>query len=442
MYSKNPIFILVCIIFLFAVCFVNAAPGDLDLSFGTNGTGTVLTDIKHTNGFYGGAIAYASVVQPDDKIVAVGRVYSYPNYDIALARYNADGTLDTGFGNAGKVVARVNTSSNEEAYAVALQPDGKILVGGYAVVTYSYSGTRRFFALWRFNPDGTTDYSFGTAGKTLIEGYLKDYQQSEAIIRGLVIQPDGKIFAVGYDKFINLVHAVIRFHPNGAIDSSLNGGALGGKYYFVGGNYESGGLAAAQQSDGEIVIGGSVGYSKFNNRFDFAAVRFNSLYSTAGTVDSITLTNFPAFYKSSSFAIAVQTDDKFVLAGSTRNSLSSSNYALARYNVDGTLDDSFGNLGRATTDIAGNEDWARGVTIQTDGKIVAAGYSVINSGKHFSLARFNDDGSIDESFGVFGKVTTSFGYESEAYSVNTQSDGKIVVVGNTGNVFALARYEN
>ena len=443
MYSRNSIFILVCMIFLFAVRFVNAAPGDLDLSFGTNGTGIVSTQIRHSDGTIGYANSYASVVQPDDKIIAVGRVNSASNYDIALVRYNPDGTLDTGFGNAGKAVARVNTSSSEEAYAVALQPDGKILVGGFAVVTYSYSGTRRFFALWRFNPNGTPDYSFGTAGKTLIEGYRKDYQQSHAVIRGLVVQPDGKIVAVGYDYVFYDSHAVIRFHPNGAVDTSLNGGALGGRYYFTCNNFASGGFAAAQQSDGEIVIGGTV--INRGGKSDFAAVRFNSLYSSAGTIDSITLTNFPGNGLpgngfNEAFAVAVQTDDKFVLAGT--DGLSFSDYALARYNADGTPDESFGNLGKTTLDFAGGEDVVYGVTIQTDGKIVAAGKSYVDYMNRFSLARFNEDGSTDFDFGTLGKVTTPFLNKATAYSVKTQSDGKIVAVGDSSGLFTLARYEN
>jgi len=446
MYSKNLIFILVSVFFLFAFRSVNAAPGDLDLSFGTNGTGIITTPIKHSDGTNGGAVALESIIQPDDKIIAVGSVLSpqsiaTPNYDIVIVRYNADGTLDNTFGSGGKVIARVNTSSSEEAYAVALQPDGKILVGGYAIVTYSYSGTRRFFALWRFNANGTPDYSFGTAGKTLIEGYLKDYWRSNAAIGSLAVQTDGKIVAVGVDRVFNETSAVIRYHPNGAVDTSFNNGATGGKYYFIPGGYESGAAAVAQQSDGELIIAGR-GRAR-NQAYDFAAVRFNSLYSTAGTIDSTTLTNLSTSGVDMAFAVAVQPDDKFVLVGLTYTyDFTKSDFALARYNADGTPDETFGYLGTTAFDIANSEDWGRSVLIQTDGKIVAAGLSTINSKKHFSLARFNEDGSTDFGFGEFGKVTTSLGNTAEIFWINTQSDGKIVAVGGAGGNFALARYEN
>lgn len=192
MYSTKSFLITVCVIFLFAGRSVNAASGDLDLSFGEIGTGTVMTPIKHSDGTYGGAVAYAAVVQPDDKIIAVGSVASYQsanpanlNYDIVLVRYNADGTLDSSFGSGGEVLARVNLTSREEAFAVALQPDGKIVAAGR-----SYLSGSNNFSLARFNPDGSLDLSFGTLGRVITIGM-------NGIVFSVGTQSDGKIVAVG-----------------------------------------------------------------------------------------------------------------------------------------------------------------------------------------------------------------------------------------------------
>src|SRR5262249_32342001 len=131
--AKNLILFGLSIVFTFACLTVKAAPGDLDVNFGDSG-------VAITSFGSGQAWAFASVVQTDDKIVAAGGYYNGSNWDIALARYNPDGTLDPTFGSSGKVTTINNGTSDEQAYAVALQPDGKIVVAGYAVVTYPYSG--------------------------------------------------------------------------------------------------------------------------------------------------------------------------------------------------------------------------------------------------------------------------------------------------------------
>lgn len=429
---------------LLLVCYsANAAPGDLDLSFGAFGTGLAGTPIRHSLGPIGTAGAFASVVQPDDKIIAVGSViYGQENHDVALARYNADGTIDTDFGNGGQIAVRINSSSSEEAFAVALQPDGKIVVGGYAVVTFSYSGTRRFFAVWRFNPDGTRDYSFGVAGSVLTEfRSLGGSQYSQAAVRALVIQADEKIVAIGSATspgWSSPGHALVRYNSDGTLDNSFgSGGKING---VIGSYYYSAAYAAGLQSDGEIVTAGTSYYDTTFQKHDFSAVRFNQ---SGGSIDSETTTHFYDAADDYAYALAVQPDDKIILAGNTaNNSPNYSDYALARYNADGTLDENFGYLGRVTVDIAGGPDAARGVTIQTDGKIVAAGNTGVNGRSYFSLVRFREDGFPDFGFGFFGHVITDSSTGNARFnSVNTQSDGKIVAVGSTLG-FVLARYEN
>ena len=143
-------------------------------------------------------------------------------------------------------------------------------------------------------------------------------------------------------------------------------------------------------------------------------------------------------------SVAIQSDGKIVAAGFSSNG-SDWDFALVRYNTDGSLDTSFDTDGKVTTAIGSGDDHAVSVAIQSDGKIVAAGYSDNGSDNDFALVRYNTDGSLDASFDGDGKVTTAIGSDwDQAYSVAIQSDGKIVAAGYSYNGsnwdFALARY--
>ena len=137
-------------------------------------------------------------------------------------------------------------------------------------------------------------------------------------------------------------------------------------------------------------------------------------------------------------AVAEQDDGKIVVVGWVQNT--NKDFALARYNTDGSLDTAFGTGGRVSTDF-GSADEARAVAIQSDGKIVVAGYALdSNTGNDFAAARYNTDGSLDTAFDTDGKLTTNMGATDEAHAVAIQSDGKIVLAGQTGHSFGVARY--
>lgn len=142
---------------------------------------------------------------------------------------------------------------------------------------------------------------------------------------------------------------------------------------------------------------------------------------------------------------AIQPDGKIVVAGRARISEGPSNddFAVARYNTDGSLDTEFDGDGKVIVAFAGRFDEAFSVAIQDDEKIVAAGFSG-STAEDFALARFNPNGSLDSTFDVDGRVTTSFGAGRDgAYSVVIQPDDKIVAAGiatMTNLDFAIARY--
>ena len=186
----------------------------------------------------------------------------------------------------------------------------------------------------------------------------------------------------------------------------------------------------AIQSDGKIVTAGSAG-----NTPDFALARYNTDGSLDITFDGDGKVTTDIFFGDSAHGVAIQSDGKIVAVGD------SVDFALARYNADGSLDTTFDGDGKVTTSFTAGEARARGVAIQADGKIVAVGEVGVNPNLDFALARYNADGSLDTTFGVNGLVTTEFNGTDRARGVAIQSDGKIVAVGQDGTSdFALARY--
>ncbi len=340
-------------------------PGSLDSSFGSGGIVTTSINAIDT--------AYAVVVQADGKIVTAGITFNGTNTDFALVRYNVDGSLDTSFDGDGKVTTDFGNSF-DDAYDIAIQTDGKIVAVG--TTFNSSTGTGDDFAIARYNIDGSLDTSFDGDGKmtTNIIGTSSD----EA--RAVAIQADGKIVVAGQSIG---GFAVVRYNTNGSLDASFDG-------------------------DGKVT-------TSISMRVDEA------------------------------FAIAIQTDGKIVAAGSSRIGNDNAAFALVRYNPNGSLDTSFDNDGKVTTDFGNFDDEIGDIAIQADGKIVAAGYAEISGGAQFALVRYNIDGSLDATFDGDGKVTTPFGNDGGAFGVVIQSNGKIVAAGATSNGttsldFALIRY--
>jgi uncharacterized delta-60 repeat protein len=289
--------------------------------------------------------------------------------EFALARYNSDGTLDTNFGTGGKVLTDFGVSA--QAMSAAVQPDGKIVVGGYA----NLDGGENFEVV-RYNSNGTLDATFGTDGK---------------VTTTFGVPQQGFSYALAY--------------------------------------------SLALQQDGKIVLAGA---STINGDYDFALVRYNTngtLDTSFGTGGRVTTT----FGKNdAAFSVAVQPDGKIVTAG-----FGLFKFALARYNSNGTLDPSFGTGGQETTAIGGLNDGAGRLALQGDGKIVVVGRSYINGDFHSALVRYNSNGTLDAGFGT---LTAIFGGESDSAGIALQPDGKILVPGSsfTGfdQSFGLARFNS
>jgi uncharacterized delta-60 repeat protein len=381
-------------------------------------TGDASGIVKLDFGSYNADAPHA-VVQADGKIVVNGHVSAPDVLDSRseLVRYNADGSLDTTFGTDGIVSAALIAT---RAADVAIQADGKI------VVTYAD------YTVTRYNSDASLDTSFGDGGTAAT---VLDYGASSVLI-----QADGKIVVSGSD------FALARYDSNGNLDPSFG---VGGK---VNTGFGGQGSGLVGQPDGKLIVAGDI---FAGGHTSFAVARYNtdgSLDASFGTGGEVS-TSFGSTNNGAN-SVTLQADGKIVAAGASDNS---ENLALVRYNVDGSLDASFGSGGMVTTSVPnGSGSAAESVKIQPDGKILVAGYSfVLGSNTDFVLVRYNSDGSLDSSFGTGGKVETELGSIADAAnSLVLLPDGKILVVGTTGDRpvgsagdqpgldFALARYNS
>ena len=316
----------------------------------------------------------------------------------------------TFFAGGGKITTDV-ASGSDSGYSVIVQADGQILVAG------SSTGD---FALLRYNADGSLDATFGGSGKLTTDfGSASDAAYSSAL------QADGKIVVAGYsgDNF-----AVARYNTNGSLDSSFG---ASGKISTPSSIYT--GLVARVQSSGSIQVGG---YNYGNgSSVAYALVTYNSSGGMSSAITASVRDSSGFVFSDGGHGIATQADGKLLVAGSK-----SGDFALLRYNADRnnpSLDTSFGASGSVTTDFGSSTDSGRSVTVQADGKILVAGYS----NGDFALVRYNSDGSLDTSFSNDGKLTTDFGSTTDyGQSVTVQADGKILVAGSSNGDIALVRY--
>ena len=250
----------------------------------------------------------------------------------------------------------------------------------------------------------------------------------------VTVQADGKILVAGlFQQNNNYDFALARYNPDGTLDTTFSGD--GKLTTDIKGGNEDWIQSATVQADGKILL---AGYSIQNNGFDFALVR----YTADGTLDTTfsgdgkLTTNLAAGYDEFGGTVTVQIDDKILIGG-----VSNGDFALVRYNADGTLDSTFSGDGKLTTDLSNNFDRIFGITLQADGKILAAGKTFNGeNGYDFALARYNSDGTLDNTFSDDGRVITDFGGNESGKSVTVQADGKILVAGYGSGDLALARY--
>jgi uncharacterized delta-60 repeat protein len=419
-----------------------AAPGDLDPSFNQDGIDVV--DFPAAAGFASAPDEVRAVVtQPDGKVIVAGYANILGDDDFALARYNPDGSLDAGFGFGG--LQATHFGGNERATALLLQPDGRIVAAGFTDRDGDLD-----FALARYNPDGGLDSSFGGDGGTCCFFFQNDGA------RALALQPDGKIIAAGVtDRDGDLDVALMRFNPDGSLDSGFGNGGHACCFFFG----DDAARALVLQPDGRLVIAGVTNEAGHQ---DFAISR----YLADGTLD-------PSFgggglrisidtdRQDEANALVLQPDGKLVTAGFSSDGVES-DLALVRQNPDGSLDTGFGFGGGVLTSFGpGSFDVPLALLRQSDGKLVEAGTSLFfgadvdgdgapDGDIDFAVVRHHGDGSLDTGFGFGGGTLTLFspGSVDIAFGLAAQPDGQLVAAGTSivpGDPasfnFAVARYD-
>ena len=396
--------------------------GDLDSTFGTNGI--VITSL----GSFDSEIESMGI-QSDGKILAAGYNLSM-GYSLSMARYKSDGSLDSTFGINGIVNNQIGTDYLE-GNSVLIQSDGKIIATGYA----SFSLTGKDFVAARFNQGGSIDSAFGKNGFINVDlGYSYD------LVHTASLQSDGRIIEGGSTGSGQYYYAMSGYNNNGTLDETFGDNGIVVSQV---GNSKDNALSSIIQDDGKIVI---AGYASIYNDTDFAVIRFNidgkadTTFGTEG-VATAAISSFT----DGIFSVAKQNDGKIVAGGFSNNG-TDDDFALTRFNVDGSLDNTFGINGIITTPIGASNDRVRSVLIQPDGKIIAAGFSSNILNNNFALVRYNTNGNIDNTFGTNGIVTTQIGPSDDiATSEALQNDGKIILAGylrnGSNDDFALVRYK-
>ena len=400
-------------------------PGTLDPTFGTDGI-TITAAVGNDD-----QVADLAV-QQDDRIVVVGNTVTAGNYDIMVLRYTADGFPDATFGTDGRVQLSFGTG-NDVAYAVALQANGKIVVGGSTAV-----GSVSRALVVRLLSDGNLDPDFGTNGRVISAIGSSSHSSS---VRGLVIQPDGKLLAGGRatnNSTNRTFFMVARYNPSGTNDVSFD--QEGYALVDVGlDNINDLGTCIGLLDDGRIMLGGS---TLIDSNYRFALVRMLA----DGTQD-YTNFNLNGSYildlssgDDQAEAMVLLPDGTTVLVGR-----GASQFALLGVSELGYQSPTFG----TTITPIGTFASAFDAVLQPWDKTIAVGRAIINGENAMALARYDAQGELDPTFGTNGTVTTVIPPYTvgQLQGVGLQSDGSIVVAGRIGNSsqannVLVARYAN
>lgn len=379
--------------------------------------------------------AYAVALQTDGKILTAGASFNGKDSDAVVVRYLPDGSVDRTFGEGGTFVFD-GEKGEDKAFALLLRSDGKILVAGQV-----HNGRDTDFAVWRLTTRGRLDKKFGLNGMARI-----DFENGNDVAYALQLQSDGRIVVAGSAASVrDRDFGLVRLHENGVQDVSFgyNGKlltALGDK------NNQAGNETAYSlliQSNGRIV---AVGYSEVGATSLMAAVRYHRdgrLDRSFG--DGGFVTPFFGNRMDKAYTAALDSSGGILLGGSTSDG-NRTDFAIVRLNNTGRIDRYYGRQGIAIASVGGLNDTIYGLGLQPDGTVIAAGSSQAMTGMNLAVARFGELGLLDPNFGDGGRVILpGEGKYGAAYGLALQSDGKIVAAGvsshGDGYQIALARYE-
>ncbi len=400
-------------------------PGVSDTSFGTSGSMlfpyTVSTSPSMDD------VVFAMKQDSAGKIVAVGSTYNNSgtpaHNDIAITRLNADGTLDTSFNSTGK--NKVDFGFTDGARAVAIQGDGKILVGGFAYVSSKFR-----FAILRLLDNGSLDNTFGTSGSTTTAF------TSGAQAMSMVLTSSGKAVLAGTAvNTTKSTFALAKYKTNGTIDNSFGNS---GKVFttFTGSTFDSIQSVVEDPTQGLIVAG----YSTISSLNKLALAKYSSngsldiSFGNAGTL----LPSYPG-NEAVANAMTLDTSNNIYITGKSTTS-GNDNVLVMKFTNTGATDNSFGTMGAVVLDLGSSQDQGTGISIDSVGRILISAKST-----NAVLIRLLSNGQLDTSFGLNGKVDALMGgSNSQANSVLIDTNGKILLGGSASNGtnldFSLSRF--
>lgn len=426
----------VFLISFLAIHMLQAQPGILDASFGDNG----ILSFPVINGKY--HKPYSVKIQTDGKIVLAGAEGAPSTYTASVVRLNEDGTPDNTFGNNGVVVVNEITPRSY-ANDVFIQSDGKIVAAGN-----TYDGSSSDIICFRLNSDGTLDPNFGT------NGIVRINSGGSEVAMDVKVKSDGKVILSGYsdkDDGIDKM-CIVQLNSDGSIDTNFgnNGFAVYGGTTVA--NYIQ--RLAINEQNGKLIAAGFDIHEEGHIYSSYAIACFNADGTPDLTFNGTGFVKFnikdgPSFFN----AVVVDDEGKIILGGHhwIKGNPEPLTYYMTvmKYNPDGTRDLSFGQNGVAIHNIVAEENYTFGMALQKDKKIVLAGYTKdIDIAIDFAVCRFNEDGTLDTDFGLNGSSSTDISGEDYTTAVAIQEDGKIVLTGYSlwmkgsqyGGSYSVARY--
>ncbi len=411
------------IVLLLVVCSASRAQDLIpDPSFGINGH--VTTSFKTLD-----SRITSILIQPDNKILACGSSFSGSSNRLALARFNADGTVDKSFGKDGKILVPVGSYMEYESNDIQLLPDGSIIV---AVTNGKLSD--QHIILLKFDIHGNAVEDFGA------NGIVTAVFDQKSVVTSLAVQDDGKIviggkiyedFSLDYTDFL-----IARFLPDGSADRSfgidgrvtVNFGTATNKHVVS----EDAVNSIKIQPDGKILAAGFTFAEPSNSTSDFAMIRlhFDGSIDDGFGKNGRVITNFGR--GETAHSLKLLNDGKILLSGIYYyNDDSAQKACIAKYNEDGRLDTEFGDGGKVITEFAG--DFSSGFVFssiwQSKGKLLISGY-INNNDADLMLICYNADGTIDKSFGENGHIVVDLGGNETAYASASAQDGSVILGGS------------
>ena len=376
-------------------------------------------------------------VMSDGRIVLVGSSELRSGSELALAMFTANGTPDVSFSSDGRLTTNFGGIASYGS-SIDMLANGKILVTGVEKNRgATFSSERSYFVMSRYTADGALDKDFSGDGKvTLDGGTIRSVTAQDG-----AVQPDGSILIVGYLDVDETL--VAKFLADGTPDSRFASSGERVMEFSTGSSFTS---ATVMQPDGKILVIGQTRLEQSATHFAIARLNADGTSDRSFSGDGLATVALEGYIDSFGTCAALQADGKIVIAGTAGQS-ANADFAVARLNPDGTLDQSFSGDGWQKADFSGKRDRAYCIAIQPDGKILLGGFTGASGSEDFALVRYNQNGTLDSSFSGDGKLTIDFDNSSDqANSIAVLPDGKIIIAGyayhygvEEGSGFALAR---